>query len=248
MARPEVKFDLHVHSRFSKDSVAPVWQIEEERKRRGLEGIAITDHNTITETTRVLKENFCPSFILGEEILTLNQNDSGKEIEIIGLFLQEPISPEQTVDETIYLIGAQDGIVVLPHPFEEWRHGAGDRGSRYVIEACLRRNIPVAIEIYNARARMLNFNFQAEMLWQDFREKGVLATAGSDAHRIPEISRAYVGIPPFQTKEEFLEALKQAKIYGEVNAFGTAYHRLMNRIELVIGSSFRDLGKRITKK
>jgi len=242
--RKEVKIDCHVHSRFSKDSVAPVYQIEEERKRKGLDGIAIVDHNTIAETARTLKEISKTPFILGEEILTLDRNWSGKKIEVIGLFLQEPISPGMTMTETIYQIGAQGGIVVIPHLFDEWRHGAGKSGSQDIINQCLVQKIPVAIEVFNARSLHRN-NSKAMDLWREYWEKGVLRTAGSDAHRIPEIGRYYVCIPPFQTREEFLKALEQARIYGEANLLGPTYHRLMSIIEVrILGSSFQDLGRR----
>lgn len=239
--RKEVKADLHVHSRFSqKDSIAPVWQIKEEGIRKGLDWIAIVDHNALAETARELKEKSETPFILGEEILTSDVNGLGRRVEVIGLFLQEPIESGQTEIETIKQIGTQGGVVVIPHPFEGWRHGAGDLISQGIIIDCLRWEIPVAIEVFNARS-FHRSNLGAMELWRKHRKNGVLATAGSDAHRIAEIGRAYVGIPPFQTKEEFLEALQQARIYGEVNVLRTAYHRLMNRIEVAIGKSFQDI-------
>ncbi len=246
--RERIKIDCHVHSRFSvKDSVAPVWQIEEERQRKALDCVAVVDHDTIAETARDLKETSGFPFILGEEILTSDKNSRGKRIEIIGLFLQEPIEAGKTIEETIYRIDAQKGIVVIPHPFEEWRHGAGGPVSRVIITKCQEDRIPVAVEVFNARAGK-NDNFLAEVLWLEFKTNGVLATAGSDAHRIPEIGRGCVEIPPFQTKEEFLEALTQARIHGEINSLGTVYHRLMNRIEVAIGSSFQDLGKLVLEQ
>lgn len=244
MANPEVKFDLHVHSESSHDSVAEVWRIEKVRERRGLNGFAITDHDVISETNLYLHEKSEIPFILGEEILTSDKNlygKNGKRIEIIGLFLQEPISSGLTMSETIYQIGAQGGIVVIPHPFEEWRHGAGEQGSRYIIALCLIRNVPVAIEVFNARAKANKYNRQAQWLWRELMDKGVLGTAGSDAHRIAEVGRAHVLLPPFQTKEEFLESLTQARIWGEYHGWGTLYHRLTNRIEVGIGRSFPDL-------
>ena len=39
--------------------------------------------------------------------------------------------------------------------------------------------------------------------------------AGSDAHTIYEIGNAYIEIPDFNTKEEFLKAVAQGKIYGK---------------------------------
>jgi len=247
MRKERVKIDPHVHSRFSsKDSVAPVYQIEEERIRKELDWVAVVDHNTIAETARDLKEISGFPFILGEEILTLDKNYSDKRIEVVGLFLQEPISRGMTMTETIYQIGAQGGIVVIPHLFEEWRHGAGKSGSRDIINQCLVQKIPVAIEILNARARAPKYNRWAVEFWRnEFAGEGVLATAGSDAHRIAEIGRAYVAVPPWETKEEFLEALEQARIVG--NDFGANWQRFLNRVEVVIGKSFQDLAAQISE-
>jgi len=244
MSKEILKADLHVHSRFSPDSLAWVWQIEEERKRKGLDYIGITDHNTLTEAAKILKKDSGTPFVLGEEVLTSDTNSRGKKIEIIGMFLQEPIAPGQTIKQTIFQINAQRGVVVIPHPFDEWRHGAGARASRAIINDCL-GGIPVAIEVFNARAGK-NANFLAKMLWCELRNDGVLATAGSDAHRIAEIGRGYVGLPPFQTTRQFSAALAEAKACGEVNAWGTLYQRLLNRIELAMGKTFSDLRKELS--
>ncbi len=233
MGRKEVKIDCHVHSRFSRDSLASLWAIEETAKRKNLDGIVLMDHDTIAGEVKALQEKN-QFLILGEEILTGKRNPSGQEIEIGGLLLQEPIKPGQTITETLGQINEQGGIVVLPHPFEEWRHGAGEQASRAIIRACLKDNIPVAVEIYNARAIFPKYNLQAESLWQEFRSQGVLATAGSDAHRAREIGRAYIGILGFQTREEFILGLRQPGVCGQGNVLGTAFHRLMNRAELLV--------------
>ena len=238
-----VKADLHAHSRFSsKDSLAGVHQIEEMRKGKGLDWVAVTDHNTIAEAARDLREKSDARLILGEEILT-----SGGQ-EIIGLFLQKPIEQGLGIPETVFQINDQGGIVVIPHPFELWRHGVGEDIARKVVVGCKEHGIPVAIEIFNARARSSRTNHQARDLCYKLRKEGfpVLATAGSDAHRIPEIGRAHVIMPPFETKEEFVEALKYARTCGEISAWGTLYHRLLNRIELAMGRTFSDLRKELT--
>lgn len=248
MSKERIRADLHVHSRSSGDSLARPCQIELERERRRLERVAVTDHNTVAEVLRELKEEFWPSLILGEEILTSTTNASGERVEIVGLFLQEPIKPGLTIEETISQIDVQDGIVVIPHPFELWRHGMEKAGIRHVVDECRKRKTPVAIEVLNARSRAHN-NHQALKLWEnELKSEGVLATAGSDAHRIQEIGRAYVSLPPFQTREEFLEALGEVEIYGKADALETAYHRLINRTELMIGYSFLDLEKQIAEK
>ena len=53
--------------------------------------------------------------IIGEEIMTTFG-------EIIGLFLNKKIEPLQTPEQTIKQIKEQNGIVYLPHPYDEKRY------------------------------------------------------------------------------------------------------------------------------
>jgi hypothetical protein len=50
----------------------------------------------------------------------------------------------------------------------------------------------------------------------------VLASAGSDAHRASEIGNAYVEIPEFSGREDFLASLGHAVVHGRLA--GTAVH------------------------
>jgi predicted metal-dependent phosphoesterase TrpH len=49
-----------------------------------------------------------------------------------------------------------------------------------------------------------------------FAEKhGIPGSAGSDAHTVSEIGNAYVEMPEFNNKDEFLKALAQGRILGK---------------------------------
>lgn len=82
-------------------------------ERRGLNAIAITDHNTImggvkTDRTR-RKEKSKVVVIIGSEIST----NMG---EITGIFLNEEIK-SRNILEVVDEIRGQDGLVLVPHPF-----------------------------------------------------------------------------------------------------------------------------------
>jgi predicted metal-dependent phosphoesterase TrpH len=83
-------------------------------ERRGLNAIAITDHNTTAggvETFRLSKEKKSTvAVIIGAEIKT-NIGD------IIGLFLNHEIA-SNNIFEVIAEIRKQDGLVLVPHPFK----------------------------------------------------------------------------------------------------------------------------------
>jgi len=86
-------------------------------KRRGLNAVAITDHNTmiggIKASNLVKREKLKVMVIVGAEIST----DVG---DVIGLFISEEISSKNFL-EVVDEIHDQDGLVLLPHPFRSHR-------------------------------------------------------------------------------------------------------------------------------
>ncbi len=116
--------DTHLHTHFSGFSqlgksmkfpesvITPEIQIDKMRKL-GYDVMAITDHD---ETAGAFKGvEYAKKFddielIVGEEVTTADG-------EIIGLFLNEKVPMGLSVEETVDIIRAQDGIVIAPHPF-----------------------------------------------------------------------------------------------------------------------------------
>ena len=49
-------------------------------------------------------------------------------------------------------------------------------------------------------------------------QRGLLVTAGSDAHAACEIGQAYMEMPPFNDKQEFMQSLGQGQIVGRLSA------------------------------
>jgi predicted metal-dependent phosphoesterase TrpH len=105
-------FDLHIHSKYSGDSALEPKTVLKVAKKRGLDGIAVTDHLTIRggiETRKLNNDrNFC--VIVGSEVETNNKED------LIGLFLEEEIESRQT-DDVMAEIEAQGGLILWAHPF-----------------------------------------------------------------------------------------------------------------------------------
>lgn len=157
--------DLHIHSKYSFDSLLEPKKIIKVAKKRGLDGIAITDHNTIKGGLDAKKVNKDKDFlvIVGSEIST--------EIgDITGLFLSEEIKSRNSMG-VIEEIKKQGGLVVLPHPYR------GHRLNEKIIE-----RIDV-IEVFNARTNNED-NERAMKLAEKYNKPIV---AGSDAHFASEI-------------------------------------------------------------
>lgn len=111
-----MKFDLHVHSKYSYDSNLSPEKIIKISKKKGLNGVAITDHNTISGGIAASKINEDKEFhvIVGEEIKT----EFG---DVIALFIQEEIKAEN-FEDVVVEIKDQGGLSVLAHPFRHFKY------------------------------------------------------------------------------------------------------------------------------
>jgi hypothetical protein len=198
-----MKLDLHVHTWRSADSRSAYDEIIARAAEKGLDALAITDHNTIVGAREMAERSPIP-IIMGEEIRT-------PEGEIIGLFLREEVPRGLSPEETIARIKEQGGLVVVPHPFDRIRRGSA------LGEAVLRRVIEQVdiIEGFNARVIFSGDNTQARAV---AAKHGLPCSAGSDAHAPYEIGAAYVEMAPWSTPAEFLANLREARITGHLSS------------------------------
>ena len=193
-----LKADLHIHTKYSADCNTSLEQIISRCQQTGINCIAIADHSTIEGALKM--QSIAPFVIIvAEEILTPHG-------EIMGMFLKEGIPSGLSVEETISRIKAQDALVSIPHPFDMFRHSALDSE---IIEE-LAEQIDV-IEVFNARSLLHRSSAKAQLFAQKY---GIPGSAGSDAHTAHEIGNAYVEMPEFNGKDDFLNALAQGRIVG----------------------------------
>ncbi|MEI6104276.1 MAG: PHP domain-containing protein [Methanothrix sp.] len=169
-----MKFDMHVHTRYSaRCGYMTPKKLSEIAIDNGLDGLAITDHNTIEgalELVDLVKdEQISLAVIVGEEITT----DRG---EVLAYFIKSAITagPFEEVMGEIKLAG---GVSAIPHPFDRIR--GGFKGLEEVI-----RDID-AIEVLNSRCI---FNRDALDFCVSHKKKML---GGSDAHFYSEVGRAW---------------------------------------------------------
>jgi predicted metal-dependent phosphoesterase TrpH len=210
-----LKADLHVHTRYSEDSISPPEKIVQHCIKRGINCLAITDHNEISGAFEV--KRIAPfKVIVGEEILTSRG-------EIIGYFLTEKIPPHLSPEETVARIKAQGGLACIPHPFDRFRSGAKLRN--YALDKIL-PEIDL-IEVFNSRTMLLRDSTRALEL---ARRHDLPATAGSDAHIVREVGSTYMEIPEFNDAGQFRQALRQGKIWGHRTNFLIHFYGIRNRL------------------
>lgn len=194
-----LKADLHIHSKYSMDCQTPLDKIIKRCEKLKINCIAIADHGT-AEGGLALQKIAPFKVIVAEEILTT-------EGEIMGMFLKETIPSGITPREAIKRIREQDALVNIPHPFETIRGSA--LKDKAIDE--IAKDIDL-MEILNSRSPFPANTNKA----RDFAIKhNIPGGAGSDAHTIYEIGNAYIEMPDFNTKEEFLESVRQGIIYGK---------------------------------
>lgn len=198
-----IKADLHIHTCYSTDCLSPLEKIIERCLELGINCIAVADHNTITGALKM--REFAPfKIIVAEEILT-------PVGEIMGLFLSEEVSRGLSPQETISRIRSQGGLVAIPHPFG--RSLPWNANVLTSIEVLSQVDI---IETFNSRTPFSNSIARAGKL---AKEQGKAASAGSDAHTLGEIGRAYVEMPEFDGPDDFLNSLAQGRIFGQKSSY-----------------------------
>jgi predicted metal-dependent phosphoesterase TrpH len=169
---------------------------------RGLTHIAITDHERIDGARRA-RDAAPPGLavIVGEEVRT----SAG---DMIGLYLDEPVPPGLSPEETAAAIRAQGGVVGIPHPFDRFRTS----GLHLATAAALDNLARVAdfLEIHNARVPFGDANVRAAQL---AHRLGIPGVAASDAHSTIEVGVAYTIAPgPIDGPDDLRAALRSAEV------------------------------------
>ncbi len=163
-------FDLHMHSRYSFDGVMSPAHIVRLARRRGLAGIAVSDHNSLAGGLRARDANRDPDFlvVVGMEVAT----EVG---DILGLFLSKEIISRQSLD-VVAEIHAQGGLAILPHPYAHHQN----------LTPTLLSQLD-GVEIYNGRDKR---DYSAQTQAEFVQPYGLATVANSDAHLYWEIGRA----------------------------------------------------------
>lgn len=154
--------DLHVHSRKSFDSLINPQKAIKLSIKKGLSGIAFTDH-----------DKFYHKEIEEDDFIIIRGIEKRSNLgDILGLFITGDVKGRDAY-EILDSIKDNDGISILAHPFKRVNFD-------YPQEFLTRVD---AIEVFNSRSKT---NFEALQLASDFKKP---MTAGSDAHFYFEIGR-----------------------------------------------------------
>ena len=222
-----MKLDLHIHSQYSEDAFGSPKEIMKSVKKKGLQGMAITDHNTVKARQNVLALN-SKDFIAipGIEIST-------KDGHLLGLNVSNSIPSKLSVQETVELVYDDGGIPIVPHLY---RNMSGIKPEKL----SLIQNKITAIEVFNGCSQ-LKTNLKTGELAEQLNLGG---TGGSDAHDPRYAGLAYTTVDATDTSiDSVLDAVEQRQTWGEGTTLPFSYRR--DRMILSIKQFFHRGFKRI---
>jgi len=193
---PKLTLEFHCHTNASKDSLTRPEDLIRAARKRGLDRLIITDHNSIAGALAAQKLD--PQLVIvGEEIMTTRG-------EILAAFVKEEIPAGLTPKETLRRLKEQGAFISVSHPYDTHRKGGWQ-------ESDLLEIIPHvdAIEIFNSRCMDPRFNRRAELFAQRHNLAG---TVGSDAHAAFEVGRSIMVLDQFEGPEGMRSVIRQAKL------------------------------------
>jgi hypothetical protein len=188
-----LRVEFHCHTHASKDSLIRPRDLVATARRKGIDRLIVTDHNTIAGA-REAQAIDLELVIVGEEIMTTRG-------EILAAFVTAEVPPYLSPAETIQRLAAQGAFISVSHPFDTRRAGHWKEGDLLEI-------LPYvdAIEVYNSRCMLPRFNREARL----FAEKhNIAGTVGSDAHALFEVGRSLVLLEQFSGPEELRRVIRR---------------------------------------
>lgn len=202
-----IRVDMHCHTRLSKDSLNDPRRLVEAAAAKGLGALCVTDHNALANALALSRLPDLPIKVVPSEEV------KSSEGEIIGYFLSELVPKGLSPEETVKRIKGQGGLVAVPHPFDTMR--TGSRIQPGALDRLVEAGLVDILEVFNARAVKPEDNERA----LEYAQRHELAmSAGSDAHTLVEIGRAYVEIAPFESAAEFLAGLRAGSVEGRLSS------------------------------
>ncbi|PYK51784.1 MAG: metal-dependent phosphoesterase [Verrucomicrobia bacterium] len=160
--------DLHTHSFFSGDGVSSPEDLIAAARAKGLNGIAITDHNTCDAVNYLLEKGLMRldglpvnDFLVlpGVEVTTADGH-------LLCIGAELPYLKGKPAREVCDIIHERGGLAIPPHPYDLFRAG---------IRFSTLETLPVdAIEVFNAATTLRRYNRYA-FKTDDFSVKGILA-------------------------------------------------------------------------
>ncbi len=200
---------MHVHSCYSNDGVGSPQDLIRSLQKRGLQGMALTDHNTIAGFQSV-QHNIPTDFLIipSVEISTADGH-------LLALNVTENIPKGYPIEETVERILDVGGEPIVPHLF---RLLSGIKKEK-LEDICQKVS---AIEVFNG-CSVPNSNLKTAKVASAFHLGG---TGGSDSHDPSYAGYAYTIVDSTDVRiDTVLSEIKKKKTWGEGQTMPLTYRR-----------------------
>jgi predicted metal-dependent phosphoesterase TrpH len=202
-----VRLDLHTHSRFSADGISEPEGMIDAARKAGLDGFAITDHDTCQAVdyfmeAGLMREDGLP---VDDFLIIPGQEISTAQGHLLALGVVLPMMKGVEVSEAVDEIHQRGGIAIPAHPLDGFRSG---------IRPAIMDSIPIdAVEVFNSASTFSCYNRQAARYALKRELPGI---AASDAHHEQAIGVSHTSyeVEQFDLRS-ILEAVKTGGILME---------------------------------
>jgi len=207
---------MHVHTCYSVDSLITPEELVFYAKKRGLDGVAITDHDRLDGALKIAAET---DFLIipGIEI-------SSSDGHVVALNVTERVSGKLSASETVNRIHDAGGIAVACHPIGLFKGSLGKHTNSSFD----------AVEVINSSA--IPFSYAVKQSMKIASRLGKPRLAGSDAHYGPEIGCAYTVVNAEPDVDDVIKAISE----GQCQPFGRSIP-LAIRLKRIIAINKRKL-------
>jgi predicted metal-dependent phosphoesterase TrpH len=204
-----LKVDMHLHSCFSNDGMGTPQDLIKSLKKRGLQGMALTDHNTMSGYRTV--QQVVPNDFLVIPSVEISTADG----HLLAINVTETIQAGLSVEETVERIIDAGGEPIVPHLFRLLSGIKKDKLKRIQTKIS-------AIEVFNG-CSVPNTNLKTAKVAHALNLGG---TGGSDSHDPFYAGYAYTVIDSTDLRiDTILSEIKKKKTWGEGVTMPLAYRR-----------------------
>lgn len=194
------RVDLHVHSRYSGDSVSDPEEIIEHAIERGLDGIAFTEHYSYeaSEPVEYLKDKY-----KGDLLILRGVEYAAREghILVFGVNTDKLGLNYPPVEELFKAVTSAGGVIIPSHPFRG-SHSIGERVYEYggfaALEGCNGYNL----HQYNLKAI------------EAAKRMDIPYTGGSDAHEPHEVGQCFTEFEAPFAEGDLVSVLREGNYRG----------------------------------
>ena len=191
--------ELHVHTRHS-DGTRTLEQTLARTSRLGLDTVAITDHDKVTEGLRAqhLAPDYGCAAVAGTEVTTRFQH------HLLGLFIRQPVPLYRTMADSVRAIRDQGGLAILAHPFMAVPNASNQGRILGWLEETDFDGIEIGSQYLSAKRRERLLAFYGR-----HRERLGAAIGGTDAH-FGDLGR-FLTLYPGQGPHDLYRAIRERR-------------------------------------